>query len=221
MIVFGLEGTAWNLSAALVDENGVICEKSATYVPARGGIHPREASQHHADHMAEVVGGVLAEAREQSLKIDAIAFSQGPGLGPCLRTVATAARVLSLRFGVPLVGVNHCVAHIEVGKWQSGAKDPAIIYVSGANSQVLALRRGRYRIFGETLDISIGNAIDKFARSVGLPHPGGPKGRGAGERCQALHPAALYGKGHGPLLLRTVHGCDRGCQKTRPGRCLL
>ncbi len=175
MIVFGLEGTAWNLSAALVDENGVICEKSATYVPARGGIHPREASQHHADHMAEVVGGVLAKAREQSLKIDAIAFSQGPGLGPCLRTVATAARVLSLRFGVPLVGVNHCVAHIEVGKWQSGAKDPAIIYVSGANSQVLALRRGRYRIFGETLDISIGNAIDKFARSVGLPHPGGPK----------------------------------------------
>ena len=107
--------------------------------------------------------------------MDAIAFSQGPGLGPCLRTVATAARMLSLRFGVPLVGVNHCVAHIEVGKWQSGAHDPAIIYVSGANSQVLALRKGHYRIFGETLDISVGNAIDKFARSVGLAHPGGPK----------------------------------------------
>jgi glycoprotease/Kae1 family metallohydrolase len=74
-----------------------------------------------------------------------------------------------------LVGVNHCVAHIEVGKWQSGASDPAVIYVSGANSQVLALRQGRYRIFGETLDISVGNAIDKFARSVGLAHPGGPK----------------------------------------------
>ncbi|RXL41571.1 UGMP family protein, partial [Citrobacter sp. AAK_AS5] len=76
------------------------------------------------------------------------------------------ARALSLRLGVPLVGVNHCVAHIEVGKWQSGARDPAVIYVSGANSQVLALRQGRYRIFGETLDISVGNAIDKFARSV-------------------------------------------------------
>lgn len=175
MIVFGLEGTAWNLSAALVNEREVIFEKSATYVPAKGGIHPREASQHHAEHMAKVVGAVLTKARENDLKIDAIAFSQGPGLGPCLRTVATAARVLSLRFGIPLVGVNHCVAHIEVGKWQSGAKDPAVIYVSGANSQVLALRKGRYRIFGETLDISIGNAIDKFARSVGLPHPGGPK----------------------------------------------
>lgn len=175
MIVFGLEGTAWNLSAALVNEREVIFEKSATYVPAKGGIHPREASQHHAEHMAKVVGAVLTKSREDDLKIDAIAFSQGPGLGPCLRTVATAARMLSLRFGIPLVGVNHCVAHIEVGKWQSCAKDPAIIYVSGANSQVLALRKGRYRIFGETLDISIGNAIDKFARAVGLPHPGGPK----------------------------------------------
>jgi universal protein Kae1 len=175
MIVFGLEGTAWNLSAALVDEQGVIYEKSATYTPARGGIHPREAAQHHAQYMAAVVGEVLSHSREHSLKIDAIAFSQGPGLGPCLRTVATAARTLSLRFALPLIGVNHCVAHIEVGKWQSGARDPAVIYVSGANSQVLALRQGRYRIFGETLDISVGNAIDKFARSVGLAHPGGPK----------------------------------------------
>lgn len=175
MIVFGLEGTAWNLSAALVNEEGVIYEKSATYTPAKGGIHPREASQHHAEHMAEVVRDVLVHTRECGLKLDAIAFSQGPGLGPCLRTVATAARALSLRYNVPLVGVNHCVAHIEVGKWQSGARDPAVIYVSGANSQVLALRQGRYRIFGETLDISVGNAIDKFARSVGLAHPGGPK----------------------------------------------
>jgi len=175
LIIFGLEGTAWNLSAALVNEEGVIYEKSATYKPAIGGIHPREASQHHAEFMARVVGDVLARARIDGLKLDAIAFSQGPGLGPCLRTVATAARALSQRFGIPLVGVNHCVAHIEVGKWQSGARDPAVIYVSGANTQVLALRQGHYRIFGETLDISVGNAIDKFARSVGLKHPGGPK----------------------------------------------
>lgn len=174
-IVLGLEGTAWNLSSALVDEEDVIAEKSATYVPAKGGIHPREAAQHHAEHMAGVVRAVLDAAREDDLKIDAVAFSQGPGLGPCLRTVATAARALSLRFGVPLVGVNHCIAHIEVGKWKTGATDPVVLYVSGGNSQVLALRRGRYRIFGETLDISVGNALDKFARQVGLPHPGGPK----------------------------------------------
>lgn len=175
MNVLGIEGTAWNLSAALVDEKTVLLERSSTYVPAKGGIHPREASQHHADHMAEVIGYVISKAREEGLKIDAIAFSQGPGLGPCLRTVATAARVLSLRYDIPLVGVNHCIAHIEVGKWKTSAVDPAVLYVSGGNSQVLALRRGRYRIFGETLDISVGNALDKFARSVGLPHPGGPR----------------------------------------------
>jgi universal protein Kae1 len=174
-IVLGLEGTAWNLSCALVDEEDVIAEKSATYVPAKGGIHPREAAQHHAEHMASVVKAVLDAARKDELKIEGVAFSQGPGLGPCLRTVATAARALSLRFGVPLVGVNHCIAHIEVGKWKTGATDPVVLYVSGGNSQVLALRRGRYRIFGETLDISVGNALDKFARQVGLPHPGGPK----------------------------------------------
>jgi len=147
--------------------------------------------------MAKVVGNVLTFAREQELKVDAIAFSQGPGLGPCLRTVATAARVLSLRFGLPLVGVNHCVAHIEVGKWQSGACDPAVIYVSGANSQVLALRQGHYRIFGETLDISVGNAIDKFARNIGLPHPGGPK----------VEELALQAKNYIPLPY-TVKGMD-------------
>jgi len=195
MIIFGLEGTAWNLSAALVDEMEVIHEKSATYTPASGGIHPREASQHHAEHMAKVVGDVISFAREKDLKIDAIAFSQGPGLGPCLRTVATAARVLSLRFGIPLVGVNHCVAHIEVGKWQSGARDPAVIYVSGANSQVLALRQGRYRIFGETLDISIGNAIDKFARSIGLPHPGGPKVEDLAKKAKKYIPLPYTVKG--------------------------
>lgn len=195
MIVLGLEGTAWNLSAGLVDEMGVIYERSATYVPARGGIHPREASQHHSEHMAEVVCDVLARSEEMGLNIDGIAFSQGPGLGPCLRTVATAARALSLRLGLPLIGVNHCVAHIEVGKWQSGASDPAVIYVSGANTQVLALRQGRYRIFGETLDISIGNAIDKFARSVGLPHPGGPRVEELASRAKRYIPLPYTVKG--------------------------
>ena len=92
--------------------------------PGQGGIHPREASQHHTEHMGAVVGDVLARACKDGLKLEGVAFSQGPGLGPCLRTVATAARALSLHNKIPLVGVNHCVAHIEVGKWQSKASDP-------------------------------------------------------------------------------------------------
>ncbi len=170
--ILGLEGTAWNLSAAIVDENDVIAETTATYTPASGGIHPREAAQHHANHIT----GVIRQTLEKGGKnINAVAFSIGPGLGPCLRTVATAARALALSLEVPLIGVNHCIAHIEVGRWKTPAKDPVTLYVSGANSQVLAYRKGRYRVFGETLDIGIGNALDKFARSVGLSHPGGPK----------------------------------------------
>lgn len=166
--VLGLEGTAWNLSAALFDDD-LVELRSDPYRPTSGGIHPREAAQHHAARMNDVVAPVLEAACPS-----AVAFSQGPGLGPCLRTVATAARSLSIALGVPLVGVNHCLAHVEIGRFATGCTDPVVLYASGANTQVIGHLAGRYRIFGETLDIGLGNALDKFARSRGLPHPGGP-----------------------------------------------
>src|SRR3972149_428404 len=95
--ILGLEGTAWNLSAAIVNDKDVIAETTATYKPATGGIHPREAAQHHANHIAEVVNETLKKGGKN---INAVAFSQGPGLGPCLRTVATAARALALSLEV-------------------------------------------------------------------------------------------------------------------------
>ncbi len=177
-LILGLEGTAWNLSAALVSEERAVYEAEATYKPLHGGIHPREAAQHHASELKNVVSRAFRGAEKEGFSlrdIDAIAFSQGPGMGPCLRTVATAARALSISLKTPLIGVNHCIAHIEIGRWRCGTKDPVVLYVSGANSQVLAYRSGRYRILGETLDIGIGNALDKLARYLGLSHPGGPK----------------------------------------------
>jgi N6-L-threonylcarbamoyladenine synthase/protein kinase Bud32 len=167
--ILGIEGTAWNLSAALFGEE-LVALHSSPYQPPHGGIHPREAAQHHASSMKSVIAKVIGDPAE----IAAIAFSQGPGLGPCLRTVATAARSLALALNVPLIGVNHCVAHVEIGRWATGCDDPIVLYASGANTQVLGYLHSRYRIFGETLDIGLGNALDKFARSKGLPHPGGP-----------------------------------------------
>jgi N6-L-threonylcarbamoyladenine synthase/protein kinase Bud32 len=167
--ILGIEGTAWNLSAALFDHD-LLALASRPYSPALGGIHPREAAQHHASVMSDLLEEVLKEPGQ----ITGIAFSQGPGLGPCLRTVATAARSLALALDVPLVGVNHCVAHVEIGCFATGCQDPIVLYASGANTQVIGYLNGRYRIFGETLDIGIGNALDKFARSKDLPHPGGP-----------------------------------------------
>ncbi|HUH78534.1 MAG TPA: bifunctional N(6)-L-threonylcarbamoyladenine synthase/serine/threonine protein kinase [Methanoregula sp.] len=168
--VLGLEGTAWNLSAALFDTD-LVALASEPYKPVKGGIHPREAAQHHANAMRGLVSSVVGG---DPGKIAAVAFSQGPGLGPCLRTVATAARAIALALEVPLVGVNHCIAHVEIGRFSTGCDDPIVLYASGANTQVIGYLNGRYRVFGETLDIGVGNALDKFARSKHLPHPGGP-----------------------------------------------
>jgi len=168
--VLGIEGTAWNFSAAVFAEE-LVSLHSAPYVPPTGGIHPREAAQHHASVASDVIKTVLSEADGP---IDAIAFSIGPGLGPSLRIAATTARTLALKLNVPLIGVNHCVAHVEIGRWYTKFFDPIVLYASGANTQVLGFLNGKYRIFGETLDIGLGNALDKFARSHDLPHPGGP-----------------------------------------------
>ncbi len=173
MKALGIEGTAWSLSVAVVDERDVIVMESDPYVPKEGGIHPREASQHHSEKIGELIRRVFSKVPPE--EIDVIAFSQGPGMGPCLRVVATVARVLALKLEKPLVGVNHCLAHVEVGRWKTKAKNPVTLYVSGGNSQVIARRGNRYRVFGETLDIGIGNALDKLARHMGLKHPGGPK----------------------------------------------
>ncbi|MBP1922681.1 N6-L-threonylcarbamoyladenine synthase/protein kinase Bud32 [Halorubrum alkaliphilum] len=178
MRVLGIEGTAWCASAALHDtETDETRIESNPYEPESGGIHPREAAEHMADAIPEVVDTVLSDAAAEpgDRGIDAVAFSRGPGLGPCLRVVGTAARSLAGALDVPLVGVNHMVAHLEVGRHRSGFENPVCLNASGANAHLLGYHDGRYRILGETMDAGVGNAIDKFTRHVGWSHPGGPK----------------------------------------------
>jgi tRNA A37 threonylcarbamoyltransferase TsaD len=86
------------------------------------------------------------------------------------------------------VGVNHSIAHIEIGKLKTGAVDPVTLYVSGGNTIVAAFDSGRYRVFGETLDIALGNCLDVFAREAGLKHK---KGVPLGAALEAL---ALVGE---------------------------
>lgn len=173
-MILGVEGTAWNASASLFDPDAdeVLTLVSEPYTPSEGGIHPREASEHIASHIVDVIVEALDGRGDE---VDAVAFSRGPGLGPCLRVTATAARSVALRLDVPLVGVNHTVAHVEMGRWSSGFEDPVTLDAAGANTLVTTYRAGRYRVLGETLDTGVGNALDKFARHAGLSHPGGPK----------------------------------------------
>src|SRR5665647_3475899 len=167
----GIESSADDFGVGVVTFSGeILANESDGYIPAEGGIHPREAARHHAEVADKVLKEALSKAGVKPSELTVIAFSQGPGLGPSLRTGATVARALASYLGVPLVGVNHSVAHIEIGKLKTGAQDPVTLYASGGNTMVIAFESGRYRVFGETLDIALGNCLDVFAREAGLKH---------------------------------------------------
>ena len=175
-VIIGVESTAHTFSFGLVTDEGRPCKSySALYRPEEGGIHPREAADHHSNLASQLISRLMNEESLHPDDVKAIAYSQGPGLGPCLRVGANVSRALSQQWNIPLVGVNHCVAHIEIGRNQTGCVDPVLLYVSGGNTQVIARAGERYQVLGETLDIGIGNMLDKFARTQGLAFPGGPK----------------------------------------------
>lgn len=173
-VCLGIEGTAHTLGVGIVSSSGEILANSLKHHALTAGIHPREAAQHHAEHMRETITKALGDCGLKLGDIDLIAFSRGPGLGPCLRVAAVSSRTLALMNELPLVGVNHCIAHIEIGRLLTGAQDPVTLYVSGGNTQVIAFDSGRYRVFGETLDIAVGNCVDQYARAANLGNPGGP-----------------------------------------------
>ena len=155
-VIIGVESTAHTFSFGLVTDEGRPHKSySALYRPEEGGIHPREAADHHSNLASELISRLMKEEGLQPDDVTAIAYSQGPGLGPCLRVGANVSRALSQQWNIPLVGVNHCVAHIEIGRNQTGCVDPVLLYVSGGNTQVIARAGERYQVLGETLDLSL------------------------------------------------------------------
>jgi len=176
MISLGIESTAHTFGVGIVDEKcRILANEKSSYVKKESvGIHPREAADFHYENGIKTIENALEKAGLSIKEIDLIAFSQGPGLGNCLKVGAVVARTLSLLHNKPLIGVNHCISHIEIGKKLTKAKDPITCYASGANTQIIGLEKGRYRIYGETLDIGIGNFLDVFGREIGLGFPAGP-----------------------------------------------
>ena len=177
MIALGIESTAHTFGVGIVSKKEVLVNLRANYTTEKGGIIPMEAAKHHEAVGMDLIKKAINEfqMKNKGEKIDLIVYSRGPGLGPCLHTGKKFAEEIAKDFGVPLIGINHCVAHLSVGSLVTKAKDPVLLYTSGANTQVIAYEGGRYRIFGETLDQGIGNFLDAFARYVGLGFPGGPK----------------------------------------------
>ena len=173
-MIVGIESTAHTFGVGVVNRGKILSNVRDGYTTQRGGIIPMDAANHHRQVSEQVWERALETAKISQEKIKAIAVAQAPGLAPCLLVGMEFAKKKARELNVLLIAVNHCVAHLEIGAI-TGAKDPVLLYVSGANTQIIAYASGKYRIFGETLDIGIGNFIDNFARYLNLGFPGGPK----------------------------------------------
>lgn len=184
-LALGLEGSANKLGVGVIKHPvGALTRDSPaqvlsnvrdTYITPPGeGFLPRDTARHHRNWVVRTIKAALAEAGVRGRDLDCICFTQGPGMGAPLQSVVIAARTLSLLWQLPMVGVNHCVGHIEMGREITGAENPVVLYVSGGNTQVIAYSKQRYRIFGETLDIAIGNCLDRFARTLKIPNEPAP-----------------------------------------------
>src|SRR5215216_3286621 len=183
MLCLGIESTAHTFSCSVVNSENCIGFKSDDVVlseardiykaPAGWGIHPRDASKHHALVAPQILKECLATANVSMNDIDLISYSAGPGLGPCLRIGAVIARSLSSFYNIPLIPVNHALGHIELGIMLTKCKDPLVLLVSGGHTMILAFSNKRWRVFGETLDITVGQLFDQFGRYIGLASPCG------------------------------------------------
>ncbi|MHA1779024.1 MAG: KEOPS complex N(6)-L-threonylcarbamoyladenine synthase Kae1, partial [Candidatus Heimdallarchaeaceae archaeon] len=156
----------------------ILANVRKTYKPPYGsGIHPRDAAEFHSSHLPNLLQQAIEVSSLNWSEIDLVAFTKGPGLGPCLRVGAVAARTLALSLNKPIIPVNHPIAHVEIGRLVGKLDDPVVLYVSGGNTQVIAFSEGRYRVFGETIDIPVGNCLDVFGRNAGLSDKDSPMGR--------------------------------------------
>lgn len=194
----GFEGSANKIGVGVVRDGEIIANVRQTYItpPGEGkfnrwillrinnlehrcrlflGFLPRETAQHHRQVILQILKEAMTVSGLTPAEIDVVCFTKGPGMAPPLLTVAIVARTIAQLWNKPLLGVNHCIGHIEMGRLITNANNPTVLYVSGGNTQVIAYSLKRYRIFGETIDIAIGNCLDRFARIIKLsndPSPG-------------------------------------------------
>lgn len=172
----GIESTAHTFGVAVVTFDGqVLSNEREMFITESGGMIPNEVADHHRKVQEVVLHRALESANVPMEQIDLISYSHGPGLPPSLLVGMEFAKELSNTYDIPAVGANHAMAHLTIGNLICKVQDCVYVYVSGVNTQVIAAEQGRFRVFGETVDIGLGNALDKFGRDIGLGFPAGPK----------------------------------------------
>ena len=181
MRVLGIETSCDETGVALYDTaRGLIADALHSQVAlhrAYGGVVPELASRDHVQRVIPLVRQVLGEAGIGVRDVDAIAYTQGPGLAGALLVGASIANALGFALGKPVVGVHHMEGHLLSPLLGTPAPTfPFVaLLVSGGHTQFFeVLAVGRYRLLGDTLDDAAGEAFDKTAHLLGLPYPGGP-----------------------------------------------
>jgi glycoprotease/Kae1 family metallohydrolase len=172
-MMLGVESTAHTLGIGIVHRGKVLSNIGDTYKPKKEGIVPRKAADHHAEKFMEVLEANLKKAGMRMDGMDGVAYSEGPGLGACLKVGLVGAKFLASRYGKKMVGVNHPFAHIRIAESLTGTRNPLVVYVSGGNTQLLVEKGGKFRVLGETLDIGMGNLFDAFGREIGMEYAHG------------------------------------------------
>jgi N6-L-threonylcarbamoyladenine synthase len=141
MIAIGFEGSANKLGIGIIShsEDGtvaILANERVTYITPPGqGFLPKDTAAHHRAHILDLTKKALKNAKLRPDQLDCICYTKGPGMGGPLTSVAQVARTLSLLWNKPIIGVNHCIGHIEMGRFITNAENPVVLYVSGGNTQ--------------------------------------------------------------------------------------
>jgi N6-L-threonylcarbamoyladenine synthase len=180
MFCLGIESTAHTFACSVIKfsayekfPNILSDVRDSFKAPDGSGIHPREAARHHASVAIEVLKQSLASSKIKYKDLDIVAYSAGPGLGPCLRIGAVIARSISSFYDIKLIPINHALGHIELGMSLTNGQDSLVLLVSGGHTMILVFNNKRWRVIGETLDITLGQLLDQFGRYLGLASPCG------------------------------------------------
>jgi len=181
MIVLGVESSCDETGIALYDtERGLLAHALHSQVAmheAYGGVVPELASRDHVRRAIPLLEQVLSDSGESTSSIDAIAYTQGPGLAGALLVGASVANGLALALNKPVIAVHHLEGHLLSPLLAAEPPEfPFIaLLVSGGHTQLMRVAEvGEYTLLGETLDDAAGEAFDKSAKLLGLGYPGGP-----------------------------------------------
>jgi N6-L-threonylcarbamoyladenine synthase len=181
MLVLGIESSCDETGLALYDtERGLLAHALHSQVAMHeeyGGVVPELASRDHIRRAIPLLRQVLADAALPLSAVDAVAYTQGPGLAGALLVGASVACSLALALNKPVMGIHHLEGHLlsPLLAQDRPAFPFVALLVSGGHTQLMKVEGvGRYELLGETLDDAAGEAFDKSAKLLGLGYPGGP-----------------------------------------------